>query len=135
MPLSARLWEGGGGSRSPAGTDGAMGEAGEGTDAGTVKGTAVPSTGSFLGPGRSESLITSLGWWANNLSTPTGNGEGGLQSYFRERSGMRVMGLSYAMYTPRNLEDFLHQREEVSLLNEPVNLEAEGLNVEVSERI
>jgi hypothetical protein len=58
-----------------------------------------------LGPGsgRGESILPALGRWATNITTPTGHGDGGLMTSFRERAGLKAMGLSDAMSTPRNL--------------------------------
>jgi hypothetical protein len=62
---------------------------------------------------RWESILPAFGRWATNIKTPTGHGDGGLTASFRERAGLKAMGLSDAMSTPRNLENVLQQKGEV----------------------
>jgi hypothetical protein len=52
------------------------------------------------------------------MTTPTGNGEGALTSSFRERSGLKVTGITDTMSTPRNEENILQQKEAVSFNKE-----------------
>jgi hypothetical protein len=47
--------------------------------------------------GRGDSILPALGRWAQNITTPTGHGDGGLTASFRERAGLKAMGLSDAM--------------------------------------
>jgi hypothetical protein len=75
---------------------------------------------SVLGPGsvRGESILPVLGRWAKNITTPTGQGDGGLTASFRERAGLKATGLSDAMSTPRNLENVLQQKGQVYVTKE-----------------
>jgi hypothetical protein len=75
---------------------------------------------SGLGPvsGRGESIIPALGRWAKNITTPTGQGDGGLTASFRERAGLKAAGLSDAMSTPHNLENVLQQKGDVYMTKE-----------------
>jgi hypothetical protein len=70
---------------------------------------------SGLGSGsrRGESIPRALGRWAKHITTPTRKGDGGLTASFRERAGLKVMGLSDAMSTPRNLENVLQQKGDI----------------------
>jgi hypothetical protein len=76
-------------------------------------------SGSAIG----ESILPALGRWAKNITTPTstGHGDGGLAASFRERAGLKTMGLSDAISTPHNLENVLQQKGEVYM-----GKEAEG---------
>jgi hypothetical protein len=67
---------------------------------------------SGLGPGsgRGESILPALGRWAKNITTPTGQGDGGLTASFCERAGLKATGLSDAMSTPRK-GDFYMTKE------------------------
>jgi hypothetical protein len=65
------------------------------------------------GSGRGESILPSLGRWAKHITTPTGQGDGGLTASFRDRAGLKATGLSDAMSTPRNLENVLQQNGDV----------------------
>jgi hypothetical protein len=76
--------------------------------AGNTTCTAVPSTGSGLGPGIGESILPSVDRWAKNTTTLMGNGKGGLQTSFMERYEMKITGLADAMSTTQYVEDFLH---------------------------
>jgi hypothetical protein len=58
------------------------------------------------------------------MTTPTGNGEGGLRASFRDIAGLNVTGLTDAMSTPRNLENILQQKEEISFTKEVEDFEA-----------
>jgi hypothetical protein len=63
---------------------------------GLAHGTGIgDSLRSGLGPGsgRGESILPALGRWAKNITTPTGQGDGGLMASFRERAGLKVTGL------------------------------------------
>jgi hypothetical protein len=73
-----------------------------------------------LGPGygRGGSILPSLGRWAKHITTPTSHGDGGLTASFHERAGLKVMGLSDAMSTPRNLENVLQQKGEIYMTKE-----------------
>jgi hypothetical protein len=75
---------------------------------------------SGLGPGsgRGESILPALGRWAKNITTPTGQGDGGLTASFRERASLKATGLSDAMSTPRNLENVLQQKGDVYMTKE-----------------
>jgi hypothetical protein len=68
---------------------------------------------SSLGPGsgRGEYILPALGRWAKNITTPTIHGDGGLTASFCEKAGLKVMGLSDAMLTPRKLENVLQKGE------------------------
>jgi hypothetical protein len=73
-----------------------------------------------LGPGfvRGESILPALGRWAKNITTPTGQGDGGLAASFRERAGLKATGLSDAIPTLRNLENGLQQKGDVYMTKE-----------------
>jgi hypothetical protein len=75
---------------------------------------------SGLGPvsGRGESILPALGRWTKNITTPTGQGNGGLTASFCERTGPKTMGLSDAMSTPHNLENFPQQKGDVYMTKE-----------------
>jgi hypothetical protein len=78
-------------------------------------------SGLYSGSERGKSILPALWRWAKNITTPTGHGDGGLAASFRERAGLKAMGLSDAMSTPRNLENILQKKGEVYM-----NKEAEG---------
>jgi hypothetical protein len=97
---------------------------GESMRLGLAHGTGLgDSLRSGLGSGsaRGESILPALGRCANNITTPTGHGDGGLASSFRDRTGLKAMGLSDAMSPSRNLENVLQQKGEVYM-----GKEAEG---------
>jgi hypothetical protein len=75
---------------------------------------------SVLGPGsgRGESILPALGRWENNITTPTGQGDGGLTASFRERAGLEATGISDAMSTPSNLENVIQQKGQVYVTKE-----------------
>jgi hypothetical protein len=75
---------------------------------------------SVLGPGsgRGESILPVLVRWAKNITTPTGQGDGGLTASFRERAGPNATGLYDAMSTPRNLENVIQQKGDVYMTKE-----------------
>jgi hypothetical protein len=75
---------------------------------------------SGLGPGsgRGESILPALGGWAKNITTPTGQGDGGLTASFRERAGLKATGIYAAMSTPRNLENVLQQKGDFYMTKE-----------------
>jgi hypothetical protein len=75
---------------------------------------------SGLGPGsgRGESILPALGRWAKHITTPTGQGDGGLTASFRERARLKATGLSDVMSTPRNLEYVLQQKGQVYMTKE-----------------
>jgi hypothetical protein len=94
---------------------------------GLANGTGLgDSLRSGLGPGsgRGDSIIPALGRWAKTITTPTGNGEGGLTASFRERAGLKVTGLYDTMSNPRNLENILQQKEEVYFTKEVEDVKA-----------
>jgi hypothetical protein len=62
--------------------------------------------------------------WAKNITTPTGHGECGLPASFRERYGLKATGLSNAILTQHNLENFLQQKEEVYCTKEAEEVRA-----------
>jgi hypothetical protein len=64
------------------------------------------------GSGRGESILPALGRWAKNITTPTGQGDGGLTASFRERAGLKATGISDAMSTLR-LENVIQQKGDV----------------------
>jgi hypothetical protein len=70
------------------------------------------------GPGRGESILPALGRCANNITTTTGQGDGGLTASFRERAGLKVTGVSDAISTPRNHENVLEQKGDVYMTKE-----------------
>jgi hypothetical protein len=86
-------------------------------------GDSLPS-GLGPGTGRGGSILPALGRWAKIITTPTGNGEGGLKASFRERAGLKFAGLSDALSTPRNLENILQQKEEVKFTKEVEEVKA-----------
>jgi hypothetical protein len=94
---------------------------GESMRAGLAHGTGLGDSLCLgLGPrtGRGESILPALGRWVNNITTPTGHGEGGLTASFRERAGLKIIGLSEAMSTTRNLENILQQKEDIYFTKE-----------------
>jgi hypothetical protein len=52
------------------------------------------------------------------ITTPTGQGDGGLTASFRERAGLKATGISDAMPSPRNLENVLQQEGDVYMTKE-----------------
>jgi hypothetical protein len=106
---------------------GGLGEAfrtsglGESMRSGLAQGAGIgDSFRSGLGPGsgRGESILTAMGRWEKNITTPTGQGDGGLTASFRKRAGLKATGLSDAMSTPRNLENVLQQKGQVYMTKE-----------------
>jgi hypothetical protein len=76
------------------------------------------------GTGRGESILQASGRWETTITTPTGNGEGGLMDSFRERAGLKVTGLYDAMSTPHNLENILQEKEELHFTKEVEDVKA-----------